>query len=98
MSQKINLKSIIIIILAMIIGVYVIFIQDQIITGLVIIVGGISLNFLEVAKWVKEFMSFLKSFNKDEPEPEKEKPSNQTNIVNIGDGANFHGDTALQCH
>lgn len=43
-DRKINIKSIIIIILAMIVGVYVMFIKNQIITGLIIIAGGISLT------------------------------------------------------
>jgi len=45
MSEKTNIKLIGIIILAMIIGVYLIFLQNQIITGLIIIAGIISLTF-----------------------------------------------------
>ncbi|MFA6461970.1 MAG: hypothetical protein WCV90_06930 [Candidatus Woesearchaeota archaeon] len=97
MNKKINIKSIVIVFFAMIIGIYLIFFQSQIITGLFIIAGGISLNFLEVAKWIKELISFFKSFNKDDDEPESEKTSGdiRTNVINIGDNANFHGDTAV---
>ena len=97
MSERINVKSIIIIILAMIIGIYVIFIQDKIITGIVIIAGGISLNFLEVFKWIKELIRFIKSFNKEQ-ETEKEIPKplvhHQTNIK-FGDNTKINGDVAM---
>lgn len=100
MSQKINIKSIIIIFLAMIIGVYVMFIQDQIITGLIIIAGGISLNFLEVVKWIKDIHKFIKSFNKEEDEPEKEKSTSKPSVhhetnIKFGDNAKFSGDVAM---
>ena len=98
MSEKIKMKSIIVIIIAMILGIYVIFFQDQIIKGIIIIGGGISLNFFEVVKWIKGLINFVKSFNngeEKEPKSEKSSDSNLTNIVNIGDNANFQGDTAV---
>ncbi len=102
MSEKINIKSIIVIILAMIIGIYIIFFQNRIITGLIIIAGGISLNFLEVVKWIKELIDFFKSFNKDErksPDNDKSPVGPQTHHhetkISIGDNAKFGGDVAM---
>jgi len=97
MSKKFNNKSIIVVIIAMIIGVYIILFEKQIIAGFAIIAGGIALNFLEVVKWITELVKFFKSFSKGGEETETEKPANNntTNVVQFGDNTSFHGDTAI---
>ncbi len=97
MTEKINIKALAVILIAIVLGVYIIFFQKQIITGLIIITGGISLNFSEVLKWITELVNLIKSFSKSDEETEKEKPTNNntTNIVHFGDNTNFHGDTAI---
>ena len=64
MKEKINVKAVSVVILFVILGIYFILLEKKILTGIWIIFAGISLNFLEVVKWVKELFSLIKSFDK----------------------------------
>jgi len=62
MTKKINYKTIGIVSLFSIIGAYLVLFEAKIITGLLVIMGGIILNFKEVKKWVEGFIVFMQSF------------------------------------
>src|SRR3989338_3487719 len=66
MKEEINIKAAGVVILSVILGVYIIFYQDQIIAGIIIIAGGVSLNFIEFLKWCREIRSLFRSFGKEE--------------------------------
>lgn len=65
MSKNINLKAIFVVSFSMLLGGYLIIFQDQIITGLAIVSGGVSLSFPEVMKWIKYLINLYKSFNNE---------------------------------
>lgn len=85
MSETFNIKSIIVIIIAMIIGVYIILFEKQIIAGLAIIAGGIALNFLEVVKWISELVKFFKSVSKDDGGNKMEIKQNLGDKIKCGE-------------
>ena len=65
MNEEVNVKAIAVVILSAILGGYVILFEKQVLAGIIVIAGGISLNFLEVVKWVKELYSLIRFFSNE---------------------------------
>lgn len=88
MKEKVNVKAAAVVVLSAILGVYIIFFEEQILAGILVIAGGVGLNFLEFLTWLKELISLFKTSHEEENNLLQTTPI-QSPQVKAGDNNNI---------